>query len=322
MSIGFPRLAARVLAATAAVGVAHTAFAEARTMLAHSDARLRGGRIRTSTSNVISYHVRPGTPGGTALVLDAGLLSSSLSWLLVLSHIPDDIPVVLYDRAGYRRSMRRCPEAYNLAESVTDLVEVVAAAVDGPCVLAGHSLGGYLCHQAAARMPERVRGVALVDPTHPGQLRNSGGQRAGAASTNLTVRLAPRSILAGGGLLLDKKGLLAYAEGNPHRRALSWEMSASSTWRASAREWKYMYPFMLDGGRPLDRLAVAVSVLAAGATESEVPEQLELYKGYVDSGDGGELRTLAGSTHLSIIGSPEYAPTTAAFLSEMVRGSR
>jgi len=72
---------------------------------------------------------------------------------------------------------------------------------------------------------------------------------------------------------------------------------------------------MLDGGRPLDQLGAPVSVLAAESTVGDAPEQLELYEEYARSGSaGGGTETVPGATHLSILGSVEHAPRTAAHL--------
>jgi hypothetical protein len=97
------------------------------------------------------------------------------------------------------------------------------------------------------------------------------------------------------------------------------EASAASTWRASRREWDYSYAFMLDGGRPLDRLRVPVSVVAAGSTMRDTPEHRDLYEEYIASGTGGELVTVAGSTHLSLIGGVEHAPHAARAITDVVR---
>lgn len=40
------------------------------------------------------------------LVCDAGLMSTSTAWLLVADHLDPAVTVLLYDRAGYRSSLR------------------------------------------------------------------------------------------------------------------------------------------------------------------------------------------------------------------------
>lgn len=314
--MSFTKVTGAALAALGVAGIAHQSYADLRLKLATHGLTRR--QVTCETGNILTCHLRRGAPGAPTVVLDAGLLSSSVAWLLVLDHLGPDTTVVLYDRAGYRGSLRRSPEAYRFGESISDLVDVIDATVDGDCVLVGHSLGGYLSHRAAAQVSQRVRGLVLVDPMHPRQLLASPKQRAGAVPTGMTLRLAPMTMFFGGGLLLDKKGLLAHAEGNPHRRALSWELSSSSAWRASKREWSYSYSFMLDGGPPLAELAVPVRVLAATSTLDDVPEQRQLFEEYAASGTSGEIITLDGSSHLSILHGTDHAPRVAAEIDRAV----
>ncbi|MFC9752189.1 alpha/beta fold hydrolase [Streptomyces sp. NPDC056921] len=313
----FPKLTTAGLATCLAAGLVHRSYADLNCRRGHDGFEQR--QVRCDSGNIITYHVRRAAAGGPTLVLEAGLMNTSAAWLLVADRLGPDISVLLYDRAGYRSSLRRCPEDYSLNESVNDLTEVIADGVgtDGPCIVAGHSLGGYIAHRAAAAS-DRVHGLVLVDPTHPRELLHSRRQREGSRGVNLTMKLGPWSAAFGAGLLIDKKGLFAYAEGSPHYRTLRLEGSATSTWRAANREWNYSYAFMLDGGRALDRLRIPVEVVAAESTLRDTPEHGDLYKEYVASGTSGEIVTIPGSTHLSITGGIEHAPLTAGAIEDAV----
>ncbi|MET8558257.1 alpha/beta hydrolase [Streptomyces sp. NPDC004959] len=315
--LAFPRLTTAGLATCLAAGLTHRAYADLMCRRGHDGFERR--QVRCDSGNILTYHVRRGAPGRPTLVLEAGLMNTSAAWLLVAGHLDPGLSLLLYDRAGYRSSLRRCPEDYSLTESVNDLLEVIADGVDaeGPCVAAGHSLGGYLVHRAAAAS-DRVHGLVLVDPTHPRELLHSRRQREGSRGVNLTMKLGPWSAALGAGLLIDKKGLFAYAEGSPHYRTLRLEGSATSTWRAAHREWNYSYAFMLDGGRPLDRLRIPVEVVAAASTLRDTPEHGDLYKEYLASGTAGRIVTVPESTHLSLTGGIEHAPLTARAIEEAV----
>ena len=310
-ALTFPRLVAGGIAACLAAGLGHQLYATFRTRQHHQG--FEHHTLRCESGNIITYYRRPGEAGSPTLVCEAGLLSTSMIWRLVADHLPPTISVVLYDRAGYRNSLRRCQEDYCLRESVDDLVEVIEAGSDPatPTVLTGHSLGGYLVHRAAARVPERVRGVVLIDPTHPRELLHSRAQREGARSANLTMKLASWSVLFGADLLMDKKNILASAEGSPYYRALRLEASTFSVWHSGLREWNYSYPFMLDGGQPLDRLSVPVTVLAAESTMRDIPAHKDLYEEYVASGVSGQIITIPDSNHQSIISGVNCAGVTA-----------
>lgn len=57
----------------------------------------------------------------------------------------------------------------NIAGEAIELLDAVAS--DGPLVLVGHSLGGLYTNALARMVGRRVRGVALLDPVHPDNVR-------------------------------------------------------------------------------------------------------------------------------------------------------
>ena len=88
----------------------------------------------------------------------------------------DVYTVVLYDRAGLgwsdpgpwpRTAGRMAEELHRL---------LLAAEVPPPYVMVGHSLGGYVVRLYAARHPERLAGMVLVDSSHEDQVRRLPGR--------------------------------------------------------------------------------------------------------------------------------------------------
>ena len=57
----------------------------------------------------------------------------------------------------------RFPVTGNWPHLRAQLIEFIEREVDGPAVLVGHSLGGYLCLMAASRRPDLARSVVLLD---------------------------------------------------------------------------------------------------------------------------------------------------------------
>ncbi|RII13759.1 putative aminoacrylate hydrolase RutD [Streptomyces sp. YIM 130001] len=323
----FPKITGAALAATAVAGVTHQIYSSLTSQF-YRPPGFEQHRHTCSSGNIITYYRRDGLPGGPTVVFESGLMHTSVAWLLLCEHLDPAISVVVYDRAGYRKSLRRCNVEYNLAESVGDLLDIIARGTDGgPTYVVGHSLGGYLAHRAAERAATEekdggrraIDGIVLIDPTHPQELVVSQSQREGARGTNAAMKLGPVTALFGGGLLVEKGPLFEYCEGSPYYRQLRREASSHAGWVASKREWGYSYRLMLDGGRPLARLSVPVSVIAAEKTVLDLPEQQKLYDEYVASGaGGGSCRTIPGSAHLSITGGVEHAPLTAAAVQEQV----
>lgn len=73
-----------------------------------------------------------------------------------------------YSRSGYRGSDPAPNEPRTADDVITDLKELLAAAeVDGPLVLVGSSFGGMIVTYYAARHPDDVVGVALLDVPPP-----------------------------------------------------------------------------------------------------------------------------------------------------------
>lgn len=108
---------------------------------------------------------RAGT-GGPPVVFLAGGGMSGLYYWNVHNLVAEFTTSVLYDRLGLGWS-----DVVDLPRSGTqvtdDLHELLrVAAVPGPCVLVGHSLGGLYARLYAKRFPGEVTGLVLLDPTH------------------------------------------------------------------------------------------------------------------------------------------------------------
>jgi pimeloyl-ACP methyl ester carboxylesterase len=73
-----------------------------------------------------------------------------------------------YSHRGHGESART-PGAYRVADYVPDLVAAVKEA-HKKCVLVGHSLGALVSMAVAAKLPELVTAVVLLDPPGPGFL--------------------------------------------------------------------------------------------------------------------------------------------------------
>ena len=112
---------------------------------------------------------KPQADGHPTILLEAGLMSTVLSWNEVRDELAKYYRVISYDRAGLGwsdsgpnpRSIDRMVDELNL------LLE--RAAIAGPFVLVGHSFGGLTMPLFAARHPDKIVGVVLVDPVAPAE---------------------------------------------------------------------------------------------------------------------------------------------------------
>jgi len=110
---------------------------------------------------------------GTTLpvvVLEAPLATPSTIWKPVVRALRNEGPdqrVCTYDRAQLGKSAR--VGAHTIDESVADLHALIADGIDaGPVVLVGYSYGGLITRLLAARHPDDVAALVLVDPTPVG----------------------------------------------------------------------------------------------------------------------------------------------------------
>jgi pimeloyl-ACP methyl ester carboxylesterase len=111
-------------------------------------------------------HIACAGDGGPTVVLVAGLGGSSLLWERVQPLLPASTRVCVYDRAGLGWSdagdQGGTPDA--AANELHALL--TKAAVPGPYVLVGASIGGKYVRMFAERYPTEVAGMVLVDARH------------------------------------------------------------------------------------------------------------------------------------------------------------
>src|SRR4030095_13731533 len=112
-------------------------------------------------------HLRCDGEGGPSVIFDAALGGSSLSWSLVQAAVTRGTQAWPYHRAGFGWSEAGpLPRtAGRIADELHALVR--AAAVPPPYVVVGHSYGGLVVQVYAARHPNYVGGLVLIEPAIP-----------------------------------------------------------------------------------------------------------------------------------------------------------
>ena len=125
-----------------------------------------GRLVDVGTHRLHLFESGRGTP---TILLEAGLMSTCLSWGDIQRELAASFRVVTYDRAGLGWSdMGPMPRtADRIVEELHTLLE--RAEIPPPYVLVGHSFGGLTTPLFAARFPEEVAGVVLVDPVVPAE---------------------------------------------------------------------------------------------------------------------------------------------------------
>jgi pimeloyl-ACP methyl ester carboxylesterase len=146
-----------------------------------------------------------GSPG---VLLESAIAASSLSWAVVQPAVAQFTRVCAYDRAGLGWSdAPSCPRSVDrILDELGAVLEQVG--LSETCVLVGHSFGSLVVRAYAARHPEAVAGLVLIDPPMewltmtPERTRMLRGGRllskVGALLAHVGVVRACLALLAGG----------------------------------------------------------------------------------------------------------------------------
>lgn len=114
-------------------------------------------------------HIHCTGAGSPTVILEAGLGGASTIWARLQPEIAEVTQVCSYDRAGagWSDPGPRPRDASHIASELHALLE--AAGIPGPYVLVGHSYGGLYVRAFAGEYPESVRGMVLLESSHPDQ---------------------------------------------------------------------------------------------------------------------------------------------------------
>lgn len=133
------------------------------------DARLHPPPGRMVDLGTHRMHVLEEGSGGPTVLLEAGLMSTVLSWTELQSKLSHSYRVVSYDRAGLGWSdLGPMPRtAGQIADELHLMLE--RASIPPPYLLVGHSFGGLTMPLFAARYSLETVGMVLVDAVAPAE---------------------------------------------------------------------------------------------------------------------------------------------------------
>jgi pimeloyl-ACP methyl ester carboxylesterase len=137
--------------------------------------------------------IESGQGDGTPVIFESGISATCLNWTQVRVQVEGFASACTYDRAwlGWSDRANSPRTTSNVVDELHRLLD--AAGIPRPRILVGHSFGGMLVRAYAAKYPEEVAGLVLVDPLSPGEWLNI--PPAHARMLALGVKLARRGAL-------------------------------------------------------------------------------------------------------------------------------
>ena len=220
--------------------------------------------------------------------------------------------VLVYDRAGLGGSegLQGYP---TMAERAQDLAALLDALdIREPALFVGWSLGGLIAQNFAARYPERVGAMLLIDPTPPDTLENLGPLARWAFSVAIGSMNRFLLLLARAGVLKTQPGRnlmrkIASVQFGPHIPPKYAELVVEALVQPSAHR-----AMILETGRLLDacqetrrqiterglpRIPTVLLAATHRANNSEKMRSGNLFKWLLDRMPGAEMRELPETGH-------------------------
>jgi pimeloyl-ACP methyl ester carboxylesterase len=234
--------------------------------------------------------------GGPAVILQAGLGASSASWAGIAPAVSATTTVCAYDRAGHGLSDEAGPQdGIALATDLHTLLE--RAGVAGPYVIVGHSSGGAYVRVYAARYPDEVAGMVLLD-SQPDDAFAALPAYPGVYATFATVATLSPS-LARIGLLAPLLGLRA-------------DESTASAVRGARDEVRAL-PTVLQQASALTSLGDRPLIVVTAVAEAD-PGWVAAQENLPRLSTASVHRVLATATHNSLISGIDAGASSQAIL--------
>ncbi|MBC3880376.1 alpha/beta fold hydrolase [Undibacterium sp. LX40W] len=111
-------------------------------------------------------HTLEAGDGPYTIIFEAGFMSDLSVWHKVAPAATKHGKIILYSRAGVGKSPARA-QPLNLIQHTEELRQLIdTMQIKTPIILVGHSYGGWVVREFAAKYPKQIAGFVLVDPAN------------------------------------------------------------------------------------------------------------------------------------------------------------
>jgi pimeloyl-ACP methyl ester carboxylesterase len=274
-----------------------------------------------------SLHINCVGQGSPTVVLDGGSGEMSAQWVRVQREVSGTTRVCAYDRAGMGWS-EMGPDPRDAKQITGELHTLLGnAGIEGPYVLVGHSFGGMYMQTYAARYPDEVAGVALVDSsTDPDQFSQRPEARESYEPQKQSFAVVPLLVRLGVSLparlgvvrLLSKLDPASPELPQQQREQIDALTPSTRQWSTSALE--FLAPTQtLRLGSPGSLGNKPLAVVSAGTQQ---PEWLERQDELATLSPNSIHRVVEGATHTSLMDDRSDSQATSAAIEEVVAAVR
>jgi len=266
-----------------------------------------------------SLHINCVGQGSPTVVVDGGSGEMSAQWVWVQREVSDSTRVCAYDRAGMGWS-EMGPQPRDAKQISSELHTLLTKAdIEGPYVLVGHSFGGLYMQTYAARYPDKVAGVALVESSHPDQF--SYRQVARDSYEPQKQIFSVFSLAARLGIIRLVSKLAPTSPELPQQQRVQIDALSSSTRQVSTTALEFRAtPQTVTQTRSLRSLGdKPLAVVTAGTSE---PEWLKLQDDLATLSSNSTHPVVKGATHTSVMYDRSDAQVTSAAIVDVVQAVR